>query len=88
MLDAKTQKWASLEDGVRKLIIGLSETRRMKRDVDEKYGVEGEFYVDGDGECGQAKESNITARERKVVNPGDEILDLIREIVQDEIQNQ
>ena len=25
----------------------LSETRRMGRNVDEKYGVEGEFYVDG-----------------------------------------
>ena len=59
VLDAKTQKWARLKDGVRKLIIGLSETRRMKRDVDEKYGVEGEFYVDGGGECGQAPESNI-----------------------------
>ncbi|MGR0121661.1 hypothetical protein [Bacillus halotolerans] len=36
----------------------LADTRRMKRKVDESiYGIEGEFYVDGDG--GQAYEENI-----------------------------
>jgi len=37
----------------------LSETRRMARKVDAKYGVEGEFYVEGGGSLGQASESNI-----------------------------
>lgn len=38
----------------------LNETRRMARNVDEsKYGVEGEFYVDGGGVYGQAQEANI-----------------------------
>ena len=38
----------------------LNETRRMARKVDEsKYGIEGEFYVDGKGFMGQAKEPNV-----------------------------
>lgn len=37
----------------------FSETRRMARKLDPKYGVEGEFYVDGGGEYGQAHEPNI-----------------------------
>jgi len=31
----------------------LANTRRVKRNVDPKYGVEGEFYVDGTGYMGQ-----------------------------------
>lgn len=38
----------------------LADTRRMKRNVDESvYGVEGEFYVDGEGFKGQEKEDNV-----------------------------
>jgi hypothetical protein len=37
----------------------LSTTRRMKRAVDAKYGVEGEFYVDGGGFLAQDREDNI-----------------------------
>ena len=37
----------------------FSGTRRMKRKLDPKYGVEGEFYVDGGGDFGQAQEPNI-----------------------------
>ena len=33
-------------------------TRRMARNVDG-YGIEGEFYVDGGGYCGQDQEDNI-----------------------------
>lgn len=41
------------------LLNGLATTRRMKRNVDEIYGVEGEFYVEGSGDFGQAQEENI-----------------------------
>ncbi len=38
----------------------FSDTRRMKRNVDEiEYGIEGEFYVNGGGDFGQANEKNI-----------------------------
>jgi DNA-dependent RNA polymerase auxiliary subunit epsilon len=30
------------------LLVGLSKTRRMKRRVEEKYGIEGEFFIDGE----------------------------------------
>ena len=32
---------------LQKLLDGLNQTRRMARNVDPKYGVEGEFYVAG-----------------------------------------
>lgn len=37
----------------------FNETRRMKRRVPEKYGVEGEFYVDGVGLFGQGEDGTI-----------------------------
>lgn len=37
----------------------FSETRRMARNVNPKYGIEGEFYVDGSGFSGQGHEENI-----------------------------
>jgi len=37
----------------------FNQTRRMARNVDAKYGIEGEFYVDGTGDYGQAHEANI-----------------------------
>ena len=39
-----------LDDVTFNFLKKLSETRRMSRRVDAKYGVEGEFYVDGDGD--------------------------------------
>lgn len=42
-----------------KFLDKLSQTRRMARNVDPEYGVEGEFYVNGDGLCGQNREDNI-----------------------------
>jgi hypothetical protein len=37
----------------------FNETRRMKRNVEEVFGVEGEFYVFGGGSYGQDHETNI-----------------------------
>ena len=37
----------------------FANTRRMARNVDNMYGVEGEFYVDGDGMMGQGHDDNI-----------------------------
>ncbi len=48
-----------LEDTLLIFLKKFSETRRMKRNVDAKYGVEGEFYVDGTGDSGQGREDNI-----------------------------
>jgi intein/homing endonuclease len=36
-----------------KFLKNFSETRRMKRNLPEEYGVEGEFYVEGKGYGGQ-----------------------------------
>lgn len=45
---------------VTRLLKGLNETRRMKRNVDEdKYGIEGEFYFNHDDFFGQTHEDNI-----------------------------
>ena len=37
----------------------FNETRRMKRNVDGAYGVDGEFYVEGGGSYGQDHEPNV-----------------------------
>jgi hypothetical protein len=37
----------------------FNETRRMKRNTDEVFGVQGEFFVFGGGDFGQANEPNI-----------------------------
>lgn len=42
----------------------FSETRRMARNVDPKYGVEGEFYVDGIGYAGQDDDDTIIDNNR------------------------
>jgi len=47
-----------LTDKDYRFLIKLSQTRRMARNI-EGYGVEGEFYVDGEGDYGQANEDNI-----------------------------
>ena len=49
-----------LDDDTYQLVTGLATTRRMKRNVDEeKYGKDGEFYIEGGGYAGQADEDNI-----------------------------
>ncbi len=48
-----------LDDETYNLLLGLSSTRRMSRNVDEKFGVEGEFYYNLDGNFGQTREDNI-----------------------------
>lgn len=48
-----------LDDETYEFLQALGSTRRMKRNVDPKYGVEGEFYVEGGGMGGQNKEDNI-----------------------------
>ena len=47
-----------LDDETFDLLNGLASTRRMKRNVDSKYGVDGEFYI-GKGDFGQDEEDNI-----------------------------
>jgi hypothetical protein len=37
----------------------FSETRRMKRNVDEAFGIDGEFFVFGTGSYGQDQDDNI-----------------------------
>ena len=45
-----------LTDDLFNLINGLADTRRMKRSgLDEKYGIDGEFYWEDDGQCGQSR---------------------------------
>lgn len=53
----KFNKQLSLDDHT--FLTKLSETRRMARNVDEKYGVEGEFYVEDTNDFGQDKNDNI-----------------------------
>ena len=48
-----------LDDETNELLVGLSTTRRMKRDVGPEYGVEGEFYFDGQGSWGQDNDSTV-----------------------------
>ncbi len=43
----------------RTFLLNFSETRRMARNVEPKYGVEGEFYVDGGGSFGQERDASI-----------------------------
>ena len=49
-----------LDEETRVFLTKFSETRRMKRKLPAKYGVEGEFYVDGGGLYGQDHEPSIT----------------------------
>lgn len=47
-----------------KLLDGLNKTRRMARKVSKKYGVEGEFYINGKGEMGQAHDKTVIDNNR------------------------
>lgn len=44
---------------MKKFLTLLNETRRMKRNVDEAFGIEGEFFVFGTGDYGQNNDSTI-----------------------------
>jgi hypothetical protein len=49
-----------LDNETRVFLTKLADTRRMKRKFDDdKYGVDGEFYVDGGGMAGQDEEESI-----------------------------
>ena len=53
-----------LDDETYTFLLKFNETRRMARKVDPKYGVEGEFYVDGKGYMGQDDDDNIIDHNR------------------------
>ena len=44
---------------MKKFLTLLNETRRMKRNVDEAFGIEGEFFVFGTGSYGQDHDNSI-----------------------------
>lgn len=48
-----------VDEDTYKLLRGISETRRMRRDVGPEYEDEGEFYIDGTGSRGQGRDDNI-----------------------------
>ena len=48
-----------VDDDTFALLKGLDSTRRMKRNVDPTYGVEGEFFVSGSGFMGQDRDDTI-----------------------------
>lgn len=49
-----------LDDETFKLLKGLNKTRRMARTgLDKKYGIEGEFYIPEDGNCGQSDMTGV-----------------------------
>lgn len=48
-----------LTDEDKEFLDKFNNTRRMARDVDAKYGIEGEYYVDGGGMMGQDRDDTI-----------------------------
>jgi hypothetical protein len=48
-----------VDDETYNLLYGLATTRRMVRNVDPIYGVDGEFYIDGMGDYGQDRDASI-----------------------------
>lgn len=44
---------------MKKFLTLLNETRRMKRNVDEAFGIDGEFFVFGTGSYGQDQDNSI-----------------------------
>lgn len=48
-----------LQPRMKEFLTKFNETRRMARNVDEAFGIEGEFYVLGGGSYGQDHEPNI-----------------------------
>jgi len=54
----------SLDDDTYNFLKKFNETRRMARKVDKKYGIEGEFYVDGKGFAGQDDDGTVIDHNR------------------------
>lgn len=48
-----------LEPNMKMFLTKLNETRRMKRNVSDKFGIDGEFFVDSEGSFGQGSTSDI-----------------------------
>lgn len=48
-----------LQPKIKAFLTKLGETRRMKRNVDKAFGIEGEFFVFGTGDYGQGQDDNI-----------------------------
>lgn len=48
-----------LDDDLYEYLNKFAYTRRMARDLPDEFGVEGEYYVDGGGLCGQDHEPSI-----------------------------
>lgn len=48
-----------LGKNMQKFLTLFNETRRMKRKVDEAFGIDGEFFVFGEGFAGQTKDDSI-----------------------------
>lgn len=48
-----------VDDQTYELLVGLASTRRVKRNVDPRYGVEGEFYIDDSDPYHQSKDPTI-----------------------------
>lgn len=48
-----------LDEETKTFLQKLARTRRMARKLPAEFGIEGEFYVDGGGLCGQDKESSV-----------------------------
>jgi hypothetical protein len=59
-----------LSEKDKEFLTKFSETRRMARKVDAKYGIEGEFYVDGAGIFGQDKDETILDNRYPKTQPG------------------
>ena len=54
----------------REFLVKFNETRRVARDVDSKYGVEGEWYVDGTGPYGQDHDETVISSDPPSPQPG------------------
>jgi hypothetical protein len=54
----------ALDQETNDFLVKFSKTRRMARNLPKEYGVEGEFYVDGGGDYGQAPEDNVINHNR------------------------
>ena len=54
----------------REFLVKFNETRRMTRDVDPKYGTEGEWYVDGTGLFGQDHDDTVVSDRPPSTQPG------------------
>lgn len=49
----------TLSPKMQEFLTAFSNTRRMPRNVDEKFGVQGEFFVDGKGSFGQESDPTV-----------------------------